>query len=109
MLYVPIRYVKEWQYKYPEWNDYVIGTFFNRYQELLTSFNSVVFSKIESRLIDYLSTASAAADKQQVKITHLALANELGTTRVVVSRILKMLEDRGIVMLSRGEIKLVKN
>jgi CRP/FNR family transcriptional regulator len=108
ILCVPAKFIQQWQRKYDDWNEFVIRTFQGRYNELLTSFNSVVFNNIESRVAEYLSNYSAKQKSNIVPVTHLALANELGTTRVVISRILKNFEHEGKVELHRSSIKIIK-
>ena len=108
ILCVPTKFIQEWQRKYNEWNEFVIKTFQGRYDELLNSFNSVVFNNIETRIIDYLKCYSLKQKTDTIPATHLALANELGTTRVVVSRILKNFEQLGKIKLLRGGIKIIR-
>ncbi|GHN01674.1 hypothetical protein WSM22_31630 [Cytophagales bacterium WSM2-2] len=108
ILCVPTRFIQQWQRQYDEWNQFVIRTFQGRYNELLSSFNSVVFNNIEARIEDYLKTYVNKKQTDRVVSTHMSLANELGTTRVVVSRILKQMEADGKVELLRGEIRIIK-
>lgn len=108
ILYIPTKYISEWQKQYSEWNTFIIKTFHNRYNELLHSLNEVVFDKIETRIIKYLKVTSEKSKNTFVKVTHSSLANELGTTRVVISRILKALEEKGKLKIMRGGVKLAK-
>jgi CRP/FNR family transcriptional regulator len=108
ILCVPARYIREWQRKYDQWNEFIIRTFHGRYNELLNSFNSVAFDTIENRVIDYLNSYAARQKTTTILVTHLALANELGTTRVVISRILKRFEQEGRIQLLRSSIQIVK-
>ena len=108
ILYVPVKFIPEWQMKYTEWNAFTIKTFHTRYDDLLDTFNNVVFNKVESRLVKYLDSKLKKDNSEIVKVTHNTLANELGTTRVVVSRILKVLEEKKKLQLLRGGIKLLK-
>jgi CRP/FNR family transcriptional regulator len=105
VLLVPANYVTQWQRIYSAWNEYVIRTFRNRYDELLTAFESVAFDKTDRRILDYLRQHQ---QKGIVKISHLQLANELGTTRVVVSRILKQFESDKRVKINRGSIRILE-
>jgi len=105
ILVVPAKMISEWQLKYPSWNRYIISTFKNRYDELLTSFGKVVFDPIPARLREYIEKVSAKGDKK-IQASHQSLANELGTTRVVVSRILKQFEKEKILKLHRGFIEV---
>jgi CRP/FNR family transcriptional regulator len=108
LLLIPTDKVREWQIRFPKWNQFIIQTFLNRYTELLDTINDLSFKHIDERLYNYLIQYHHRQGDENVKLTHQKLANELGTTRVVVSRILKDLEKKGQVALSRGEIKLNK-
>ena len=108
LLCVPAGLIKEWQRKYDQWNEFVIRTFQNRYAELLNLFNSVVFTNIETRLSDFLIDLSSRQGTSKVTVTHLALANALGTTRVVISRILKRFEQESKIKLLRGSIQIIR-
>jgi len=104
LLLVPARFVTQWQRQYSSWNEYVIRTFRNRYDELLNVFESVAFDKIDLRILRYLKKNHK---NNSVKISHQQLANELGTTRVVVSRILKQFEVNKKIKINRGSIILL--
>lgn len=106
ILVVPAKMISEWQLKYPSWNRYIIQTFKSRYDELLTSFGKVVFDPIPSRLKEYLLKISGNGSGKIIQASHQSLANELGTTRVVISRILKQFEKEKILKLHRGYIEL---
>ena len=105
ILVVPAKMISEWQLKYPSWNRYIIQTFKSRYDELLASFGKVVFDPIPARLKEYLTKASNGSGNK-IQISHQALANELGTTRVVISRILKQFEKEKILKLHRGYVEM---
>lgn len=107
VLIVPTRLITQWQKEYSSWNQFVIRTFRNRYDELLNSFESVAFERIDKRVLEYLEFRVSRQEDKTVKISHLELANELGTTRVVISRILKQFELDKKVKLYRGAIKLL--
>jgi CRP/FNR family transcriptional regulator len=104
---VPTRYVTQWQKEYSSWNEFVIRTFRNRYDELLDALESIAFDHIDKRAIEYLKSMASKQQSKDVEISHHELANELGTTRVVISRILKQLEMDHLVKLHRGFIKVL--
>ena len=81
--------------------------FRSRYDELISSFEGIVFDHIPNRVLDYLQKKSKSESTITLNISHQQLASELGTTRVVVSRILKQFEKEKKVRLSRGSIELV--
>lgn len=107
VLAVPTRLVTKWQRQYSSWNDYVIRTFRNRYDELLDTFESVAFDHIDTRVLKYLQGRVAKEKTKGIKISHQELGHELGTTRVVISRILKQFEMDKIVALQRGLIRIL--
>ena len=107
ILAIPTRFITKWQKKYNSWNNFVIRTFRNRYDELLETFESVAFNHIDKRVLDYLKQRKNNQNSSNVKISHQQLAYELGTTRVVISRILKQYEINGILKLHRAEIELL--
>lgn len=106
ILVLPARLIAEWQLKYPSWNQYIIHTFRNRYDELLSSFGSVAFDPVPTRVKEYLLKRSKTEGGSRVNVSHQTLANELGTTRVVISRILKQFEQEGFLKQFRGHIML---
>lgn len=107
VLIVPTRLITQWQKEYASWNQFVIRTFRNRYDELLNTFESVAFDHIDKRVLEYIECRVSRQEDNKVKISHLELAHELGTTRVVVSRILKQFELDKKVKLYRGAIELL--
>ena len=106
-LIFPASLIMEWQLKYPSWNKYVMRMFRSRYDQLIGSFEKVVFEHINVRVMEYLKQKSEIEGSGIVYLSHQNLANELGTTRVVVSRILKQFEREMKIELFRGAIKLL--
>jgi CRP/FNR family transcriptional regulator len=106
LLMIPTAQVREWQKRYDSWNSFVINTFLDRYSELLRILEEISFRNIDERIRNYLKNYSDRNVTRLVKRTHQDIANELGTTRVVVSRILKDMESMGQVELRRGIIEL---
>ena len=92
---------------YPEWIEYILRIYHQRFEELLDVVNAVAFKKMDERLLNFLNKESEISGTKDLKITHELLANELGTARVVISRLLKQMEKEGLVELGRNRIKLV--
>lgn len=108
ILFIPSSYIHIWQRKYTSWNNFILKAYRNRYDELLDSFNNVVFKKIDERTLTYLNEYALNHNTNKIPFSHQALAYELGTTRVVISRILKNFETKGKLILHRGYIELKK-
>lgn len=106
-LKIPHEKLDEWLYKYPSWKSYVFNSFSHRFIELLKSLESVAFHKLDQRLVKYLKNKAAIAGKSSIQLSHNQIAEELGTSRVVISRLLKQLENEKKLLLYRNEIKLL--
>jgi CRP/FNR family transcriptional regulator len=107
-LVFPSHLITEWQLKFPSWNQYVMRMFRTRYDELVKSLETIVFEHIDVRVMEYLDRKAKEENTMILKISHQSLVNELGTTRVVISRILKHLEHNKKIKLSRSAIELLK-
>ena len=75
-----------------------------RLASIMTLVSEIVFGKLDERLISYLLEKSKAGT---LRTTHQKIANDLGTAREVVSRLLKDLEKKGKLTLSRNHIRLI--
>ena len=106
ILVLPAGVISEWQLKYPSWNKFIIRTFKSRYDELLAAFGDVAFKPIHMRVKGYIDDYVKNQNSKKIPLSHQNLANELGTTRVVISRILKQLELEKKVKLFRGYIQV---
>jgi CRP/FNR family transcriptional regulator, anaerobic regulatory protein len=107
VLIFPASLIDQWQLKYPSWNKYVMQMFRTRYDQLINSFQGIVFEHIDARVLGYLKNTAKDAGSKSIDISHQQLAAELGTTRVVISRILKDYEKQKKIRLFRGRIELL--
>lgn len=108
ILFLPMDKVALFIKDYPQWLDYIFRLYHKRFEELLEIINAIAFKKVDERLLNLLKTKSEMTRSQTLLITHEQLANELGTARVVVSRLLKQLEESGQLILGRNKIQLLK-
>lgn len=106
---VAIPHIKldEWLCKYPGWKNYIMRSFNERFLELLKSIESIAFHKLDERLVAYLKEKQRLSGSSVIKASHYLIADELATSRVVVSRLLKQLENSKKIILYRNEIKLL--
>lgn len=107
MLQVPVGVMNEWLARYPTWKGFVMRTIQNRFNELLRTIDLIAFQNLDKRLAAYLRGKSKASGSSLVNLTHEQIAAELGTARVVVSRLLKKLERDGKLLLYRHQIKVL--
>jgi CRP/FNR family transcriptional regulator len=107
ILFLPMEKVSWLIEQYPQWLEYIFRLYHKRFEELLEIVNSIAFKKVDERLLTLLRKKQELTGNSTLNITHEQLANELGTARVVVSRLLKQLEESGTVQLGRNKITLV--
>ncbi len=107
ILFLPVDKVSLFIKEYPEWLDYIFRLYHKRFEELLDIINAIAFKKVDERLLNLLIKKTEISQSKTIIITHEQLANELGTARVVVSRLLKQLEDTGKLKLGRNKIILL--
>lgn len=107
ILFIPTEKLSELMREYPEWLDYMFRLYHKRFEELLDVVNEIAFKKMDERLMNYLENKVALSKSNIISITHEQMANELGTARVVISRLLKQLETEGVVELGRNKIILL--
>lgn len=107
ILFLPVDKVSLFIKEYPQWLDYIFRLYHKRFEELLEIVNAISFKKVDERLLNLLKKKSELTLSKTIHITHEHLANELGTARVVVSRLLKQLEQNGVVQLGRNKIFLM--
>ena len=109
MLTIPINFMDEWLVKYPTWKSFVMKTIRNRFHEMLNVFDQIAFQKLDERLVYYLKEKSKVTGSTLINLSHEQIASELATTRVVISRLLKALENDKKVLLYRNQIKLLRD
>lgn len=107
ILFLPMEKVSLFIKEYPEWLDYIFRLYHKRFEELLEIINAIAFKKMDERLLNLLHKKEELSGSKNLSITHEQLANELGTARVVVSRLLKQLEENGNLKLGRNKITLM--
>lgn len=109
MLTIPITFMDEWLVKYPTWKSFVMRTIRNRFHEMLNVIDQIAFQKLDERLVYYLKEKSKVTGSTLINLSHEQIAAELATTRVVISRLLKALENDKRVLLYRNQIKLLRD
>jgi CRP/FNR family transcriptional regulator len=108
LLAVPIAHLDEWLVKYPSWKNFVMQTMRSRFNELLAAIDQLAFQKLDERLVRYLKEKSRAMGSSLINLSHEEIANEMATSREVISRLLKKLENEKKVLLYRHQIKLLR-
>ncbi len=108
ILTVPVSLMDEWLVKYPTWKSFVMKTIRNRFNELLRTIDQIAFQKLDERLIYYLKEKSKTTGSSVINASHEQIAGDLATSRAVISRLLKKLENDKKVLLYRNQVKLLR-
>lgn len=107
LLIIPVQYMDSWMAKYVSWRNFVLQSYHNRLDEMLSAIDSLAFMDMSDRVKQYLFQVASLNKGKVVAKTHQDISYALNTSRVVVSRILKKLEKEGFLRLSRNAITLL--
>ena len=107
VIVVPISKLDLWMPKYKSWYYFVMDTYQDRFEELLKVVDGIAFHRMDERLIEYLEKNAEASQNAIVHKTHQQIAQELNSSREVITRLLKKLEQRGVVRVNRNQIELI--
>ena len=107
ILNIPLEYMDRWMGKYKSWYQFVITSYRARFEELLTTIDAIAFSNMDERLENYLKNQVKQLGSN-IKITHQEIANDLNSSREVISRLLKKMEAKGWVIIHRNSIAWTK-
>jgi CRP/FNR family transcriptional regulator len=108
LLAIPHAKLDEWLCKYPSWKSFIMHSFNERLLEMLKTIENIAFKKLDERLIDYLKEKQRINHSAVIKASHNTIAEEMGTSRVVISRLLKHLENDKKIILYRNELRIMK-
>ncbi len=103
----PISVMDEWLVKYPTWKSFVMKTIRLRFQELMKTIDQIAFQQLDERLVTYLKEKARITGSFLLNLSHEEIANDLATSRVVVSRLLKKMENQQKLLLYRSQIRLL--
>jgi len=106
---VPVRYMDEWMLKHRTWYYYVLSTYRSRLEEVLKTVDGIAFHKMDERLVKYLLKYQKSNNENILHITHQDIAYELNSSREVISRLLKKMEQRELIKLGRNSIEILQS
>ena len=108
ILSIPLEFMDQWMSKYKSWYQFVITSYRNRFEELLTTIDAIAFTNMDERLEDYLQKQVNKLGPI-LKMTHQDIANDLNSSREVISRLLKKMETKNWVVIHRNSIEWLKH
>ncbi len=107
MVLLPVEKIDKWLVKYKSWRYFIIDSYHNRLLEMVGSIDSLAFLKMKARVLNYLIGKLHATTITTLDITHQEIANDLNTSRVVVTRLLKELNEAGEILSTRNKIEIL--
>ena len=105
---IPTQYVDSWITEFTSWKNFVMRTYNDRLYDLVKVIDSIAFSNMDERLLEYLEKRALATSSKTIHATHQEIAYDLNTSRVVVSRLMKKLENAGYVKGGRNQLDVLK-
>lgn len=108
VLFLPVTHVDHWMVKYKEWRHFIMETYNYRMNEMLEAIDNLAFHNMEERILKYLRDKAMVTGDKEIHNTHAQIANDLHSSRVVISRMLAKLEKDGLIEHSRNKVKLLK-
>jgi CRP/FNR family transcriptional regulator, anaerobic regulatory protein len=108
VLAIPLSYMDQWMLKYKTWYQFVLESYRSRFEELLSTIDHIAFRGMDERLEFYLKRHQDTLKTNFIETSHQEIANELNSSREVISRLLKKMEQLGKVKLLRNAIEIVK-
>ena len=107
LIMVPLNAVEDWSSRFPSWRKFIFQSYHKRMEELLATVDSIAFDQLEKRLWAYLVEKKRITKMNTLSITHQTIAQEIHSSRVVISRLLKRLEVDQKIRLHRNAIELI--
>jgi CRP/FNR family transcriptional regulator len=108
IIMIPVEKMSEWMGKYKSWQNFILKSYHDRMMELLEAIDTIAFLNMDKRLFKYLKDKAMVNHNDVITVTHQLIAQDLHTSRVVISRLLKTLENEGKIALFRNSIKVIE-
>lgn len=107
LIMIPVQKMQEWFHSNESWRNFILESYQTRFDEMLDAIDSIAFLKMDERLHKYLVNKAMLNDSDTIFIKHQDIAEDLHSSRVVISRLLKQLENEKKIQLGRNKIKIL--
>lgn len=107
-IFVPVQHIDGWLEKYKSWRHFIIDSYHFRLIEMVESIDSLAFMNMSDRVYKYLIDKVKINNDVELDITHQEIANDLNSSRVVITRLIKQLHDEGRIYSTRNKIRVLK-
>ena len=104
LLMFSVEKMEKWMDKYKSWREYIMSSYHSRLMELMETIDAMAFMRLDERLLKYLTDQVKLLGSLEITHTHQQIADDLHSSRVVISRLLKQLENKGIIQIFRNKI-----
>ena len=104
---IPAELMDEWGYKYKSWYQFVLETYRSRFEELLDTLDQIAFRNLDERLLWYLKQHQKSLKTNVLKASFTEIAQELNSSREVISRLMKKLAEKGFIKINKNQIEIV--
>jgi CRP/FNR family transcriptional regulator len=107
LISIPLKAVDQWMGKYKSWNEFALSSYRQRFEELLQTIDHIAFRNMDERLMFYLKRHSEKTGSGIISNTFTEIAQDLNSSREVISRLMKKLSEKGFVKLHRSHVELL--
>ena len=107
VIMISVLRMQEWLSTHEDWRNFILQSYQTRFDEMLETIDALAFMKMDERLYKYLVDQVKLNASEVINNTHHNIAEDLNTSRVVVSRLLKQLEIKGKIKLGRNKIEIL--
>ncbi len=108
LIMIPVQKMQDWFHNNESWRSFILESYQTRFNEMLETIDNLAFMKMDERLYKYLISKANFNDSNHIITKHLDIAEDLHTSRVVISRLLKQFENEGKIKLSRNKIEILR-
>lgn len=107
VLTIPVQYVDSWMGKYKSWAQFALSSYRERFDELLQTIDHIAFRNMDERLLFYLKRHQEKFRTNLITVSFTEIAQDLNSSREVISRLMKKLSDKGVIQLHRSHVEIV--
>lgn len=107
LVMIPVQNMQTWFHNNESWRNFILQSYQIRFDEMLEAIDSLAFMKMDERLYKYLKNMAMVDESKTISIKHQDIAEDLNTSRVVISRLLKKLENENKIKLGRNKIVII--
>lgn len=104
---IPLTYMDQWMANYKSWYHFVVSSYRDRFEDMLQTIDHIAFRNMDERLVFYLKQHQASTGSDMLSISFTEIAQELNSSREVISRLMKKLTEKGMIRQHKSYIEIV--